>query len=75
VTPNDLTFSYPALVAPSFPAGPKSLPFAITDAQGRTGSGPPIALVVEPPTVAIHDIQGSGSSSPYAGQASRLPAS
>ena len=69
VTPNDLTFSYLAVVAPFTPAGPKSLPFAITDAQGRTGSGPPIALVVEPPAVAIHDIQGSGSSSPYAGQA------
>ena len=69
VTPNDLTFSYLAVVAPLTPAGPKSLPFTITDAQGRTGSGPPISLVVEPPTVAIHDIQGSGSSSPYAGQA------
>jgi uncharacterized repeat protein (TIGR01451 family) len=69
VTPNDLTFSYLAVVAPFTPAGPKSLPFTITDAQERTGSGPPIALVVEPPTVAIHDIQGSGSSSAYAGQA------
>ena len=69
MTPNDLTFSYLAVVAPFTPAGTKSLPFTITDDQGRTGSGPPISLVVEPPTVAIHDIQGSGSSSPYAGQA------
>ena len=69
VTPNDLTFSYLAVVAPVTPPGPKSLPFTITDAQGRTGSGPPISLVVEPPSVAIHDIQGSGSSSPYAGMA------
>ena len=68
-TPGDLTFSYLATVAPVTPAGTKSLPFTITDAQGRTGSGPPIALVVEPPFVPIHGIQGSGLSSPYSGQA------
>jgi uncharacterized repeat protein (TIGR01451 family) len=69
VLPNDLTFSYLAVVAPVTPAGTKALPFTITDAQGRTGSGPPITLVVEPPLLAIHQIQGAGSASPYAGQA------
>ena len=71
VTPGDLAFSYQALVALVTPAGTKSLPFTVTDAQGRTGSGPPIVLVVEPPFVPIHGIQGTGSSSPYAGQAVR----
>jgi len=69
VVPNDLTFSYQATVASVTPPGVKALAFTITDAQGRTGSGPPIALEVEPPLRAIHDIQGNGSASPYAGQA------
>jgi len=64
-TPNDLTFSYAATVAASTAAGNKMLPISITDAQARTGSAS-IALSVVIP-LAIHDIQGPGSASPYAG--------
>ena len=67
VTPGDNTVSYLATVAAGTAAGSKSLPATITDAQARTGSAS-IALSVEPPLVAIHDIQGSGATSPYAGQ-------
>ncbi len=65
VTPGDLTFSYQATVAPATTAGSKTLSITITDAQARTGSAS-IALSVVIP-LAIHDIQGSGSASPYAG--------
>ncbi len=62
----DLVFSFAAIVAPGTPSGTLSLPAAISDAQGRAGYAP-IPLVIEPPVIAIHDIQGSGPVSPYAG--------
>jgi uncharacterized repeat protein (TIGR01451 family) len=67
VAANDNTFSFQATVGVLTPAGPKSLPATITDAQSRTGSAT-ISLNIEPPFVAIHDIQGSGNTSPFATQ-------
>lgn len=66
-TAGDNVFSFQATVAGGTVPGAKSLPAAITDAQARTGNAT-IVLTVEPPMVAIHDIQGPVSFSPYAGQ-------
>src|ERR1051325_603565 len=66
-TAGDPVFSYLATVAPLTPPGAQTIPTTITDDQGRT-VGANILLTVEPAFVAIHDIQGSGSTSPYAGQ-------
>ena len=65
-TPNDDVFSFQATVG-AVSAGAKSLPFTVTDALSRTGSGV-ITFVVDPPLLTIPEIQGSGSRSPYAGQ-------
>jgi predicted extracellular nuclease len=64
---NDNVFTYTATVAAGTTAGAKSLPFSIADAQSRTGGGS-ITFSVDPPLLAIHAIQGSTSTSPYAGQ-------
>jgi hypothetical protein len=65
VTAGDLIFSYSATVGFATTTGSKSLPATITDAQARTG-GATIALSVFV-ELAIHDIQGSGTSSPVTG--------
>lgn len=65
---NNFTFS--TTVAPGSTPGAKSLPFTVSDSQLRTTRGA-IAFSVNqppPPVVAIHAVQGSGSTSPYAGQ-------
>jgi predicted extracellular nuclease len=67
VTADDNVFSFQTTVAGGTSAGPKVLPVTITDDQSRTGSAT-IVLTVEPPVVAIHDIQGSGGTSLFAGQ-------
>lgn len=67
VTPGDNTFSFQVTVTPSTTAGAKSLPATIADTQGRSGAAA-IALTLEPSLIAIHDIQGPGATSPYAGQ-------
>ncbi len=69
VTAGDGVFSYQIVVAGGTAPGPGTLPFSVSDAQLRTGSGS-IALTIVPatPMLAIHDIQGAGSLSPYAGQ-------
>lgn len=64
VTANDNVFSYQATVAPATTTGNKTLPISITDAQARSGSASISLAVVL--SVAIHDIQGSGSTSPFA---------
>lgn len=64
-TAGDLVFTYTATVAAATTPGNKSLPFTITDVQARTGTGSIAMSVVIP--LAIHDIQGSGDVSPYAG--------
>jgi hypothetical protein len=63
----DNIFVYSATVALGTTPGNKSLPISLTDAENRSGSTT-IALTVLAPLVAIHDIQGSGTTSPYAGQ-------
>ncbi|HEX9689550.1 MAG TPA: lamin tail domain-containing protein [Thermoanaerobaculia bacterium] len=67
VTPGDNVFSYQATVAVGTTPGNKTLPISIADAQLRSATTT-INLTVEPPLVEIHDIQGSGTASPYAGQ-------
>jgi hypothetical protein len=67
VTAGDNVFSFQATVPTGTTPGAKVLPVTITDAQARAGSTS-IALTVEPPLLPIHDIQGSGLTSPYAGQ-------
>ena len=69
VTPSDNIFSFEATVAGATPVGPKALPFTVADAETRSSSGTISLTVASPtPTTTIHAIQGSGSSSPYAGQ-------
>ena len=66
----DLTFTLDTTVAPATSPGVKSLPVTITDALLRSGGASiSLTVVLATPFVAIHDIQGSGSASPYAGQA------
>ncbi|MEP6769266.1 MAG: lamin tail domain-containing protein [Acidobacteriota bacterium] len=69
VTAGDGIFSYQIAIAGGTAPGPRTLPFVVSDAQLRTGSGS-IALAIVPATqtLAIHDIQGPGSVSPFAGQ-------
>jgi predicted extracellular nuclease len=69
VVPNDHTFSLNYTVPETTTAGAKSLPVTITDAQSRTGTTSiSLTLTASMPTIAIHDIQGSGSASPLVGQ-------
>ena len=65
-TAGDNVFSFGATVPVGTSPGNKSLPFTVADAQARSSTGS-IALTVEPPLRAIHDIQGSGSASPFNG--------
>ncbi|HMF58370.1 MAG TPA: hypothetical protein VK619_18650, partial [Pyrinomonadaceae bacterium] len=65
VTAGDNIFSFLATVAGATTGGAKSLPISIADAQARAGSTT-ISLTVQAPPVAIHDIQGSGTTSPLA---------
>ncbi|MGA9995799.1 MAG: lamin tail domain-containing protein, partial [Pyrinomonadaceae bacterium] len=63
VTAGDNIFSFLATVAMATTGGVKTLPISIADAQARTGSTS-ISLTVQTPPVAVHDIQGSGNTSP-----------
>ena len=60
----DLIFSVLATVQAGTSAGPKSLTATIRDAQNRSATAP-IALMVDPAVVPIHEIQGSSATSPY----------
>jgi len=66
VTSGDNTFTYLATVASGTSAGAKILPATISDAEARSGSAT-INLVVKPPLVAIHTIQGASHLSPLNG--------
>ena len=67
--PNDHTFSLNYTVPEATAGGARSLPVTITDAQSRTGTTSiPLTLTTSMSTIAIHDIQGSGSVSPLLGQ-------
>ncbi len=73
VTAGDGVFSFLATVAPTTTTGNTSLSISIADALARSGSTTITLTVQEPPPppapfVAIHDIQGPGQLSPYAGQ-------
>ena len=72
VTPGDNIFSYQATVAMATTAGPKTLPTTVADAQPRPNparsSIANISLTVQLPPVAVHDIQGSGTTSPLVAQ-------
>lgn len=66
-TAGDNTFSFTATVISSTVAGTKTLPVLISDAQGRTGNTTISLTVTAPPLeLAIHDIQGTGTVSPFA---------
>ncbi|HET8889234.1 MAG TPA: PxKF domain-containing protein [Candidatus Angelobacter sp.] len=69
VTAGNNTFSFSTVVTITTTPGTKSLPISISDAQGRSGSAT-ITLVVTtaPLNLSIHDIQGSGDVSPFAGR-------
>ncbi len=64
-TAGDNVFSYLAIVSNATTTGNKNIPATIMDAQARTGSAS-IALSVFL-SLAIHDIQGPGTTSPYTG--------
>jgi predicted extracellular nuclease len=68
VTAGDNIFSFNATVTMATTPGMKSLPFTITDAQARMGSGS-ISLTVSAGSVRIHDIQGMSHLSPLTGMA------
>ena len=72
VTPGDNIFSFQATVAMATTAGPKTLPTTVADAQPRPNparsSIANISLTVQLPPVAVHDIQGSGTTSPLVAQ-------
>jgi predicted extracellular nuclease len=65
----DLTYSFLVTVPAAVAEGTRSLPVTITDALNRIGTATIALTVQQPPPsfVAIHDIQGPGSRSPYAG--------
>jgi predicted extracellular nuclease len=64
-TSGDNVFSFATTVTGA--PGTKSLPCTVSDAQTRS-SAASIALTVEGPLLAIHDIQGASHVSPHAGE-------
>jgi uncharacterized protein len=67
-TAGDNVFSFQATVAASTTSGTKNLPVTITDDQSRTGNTTITLAVGAQSALAIHEIQGSGTTSPFAGQ-------
>jgi predicted extracellular nuclease len=63
----DNVFSFQATVAPATAIGPKSLATTIADALART-TMTAASFTVEASLTSIHDIQGAGMTSPFAGQ-------
>src|SRR6185503_11498120 len=66
VTANDNIFSFQATVGAITTPGSKNMTASITDAQLRSANAT-IPLSIQPPQLAIHDIQGAGTTSPFAG--------
>jgi len=65
----DLTYSLRRTIAPGTPSGAKTLDVTIVDVGMRTGHATiDLTVAVPPAVVAIHDIQGPGDTSPFAGQ-------
>jgi len=67
VSPGDNVFSYQATVSGGTTGGNKSLPFTVADAELRSSTGS-ISLMVNPQIIAIHEIQGPGTTSPHVGE-------
>ena len=63
----DNVFSYQVTIPSGSTVGSKTLPFLVTDSLARSSSGS-IGVIVEPPVIAIHEIQGPGAMSPLNGQ-------
>lgn len=69
VTAGNNTFSFSTVVTITTTPGTKSLPISISDAQGRSGSATiTLTVTAAPLNLSIHDIQGPGDSSPFAGR-------
>src|SRR5438105_7562626 len=63
------TFSFTATVSNGTSNGANSIPVVAPDAQGRSGTASiALSITAAVPRVAIHEIQGTGVSSPWAGQ-------
>ena len=76
VTPDvgagDFVFTGQVLVNASAGVGSRSIPLVVVDDQARSGGGTLVVTVTQPvPVVAIAAVQGSGATSPYAGQVVR----
>ena len=65
-TPGDNIFSYRVTLPLAATVGTKAMPFLVTDTLSRSSSGS-IGVIVEPPVIAIHEIQGPGGLSPVNG--------
>jgi len=69
LTAGNNTFSFSTIVNVSTPPGTKTLPISISDAQGRSGSATiTLTVTAAPLSLSIHDIQGSGDTSAFAGR-------
>jgi predicted extracellular nuclease len=69
VTAGNNTFSFSTVVTITTTPGTKSLPISISDAQGRSGSATiTLTVTAAPLNLSIHDIQGSGDTSSFAGR-------
>jgi uncharacterized repeat protein (TIGR01451 family) len=66
VTEGDNVFSFQTTVGVLTSPGLKNMAASISDHQGRTANAT-VPLTIEPPLLAIHDIQGNGNVSPFAG--------
>jgi uncharacterized protein len=64
----DNVFAFRATVAANTTQGAKNLPVTITDAQARTGNTSISLTVQSAAGLAIHDVQGNGTTSPFANQ-------
>ncbi|MGI9102090.1 MAG: PxKF domain-containing protein [Terriglobales bacterium] len=65
----DNSFSYGIAVPAATPLGNVNIPVTVSDAQLRTATPTIVLNVIGPvPLLSVHDVQGSGASSPYAGQ-------
>ena len=69
LTANNNTFSFSTVVTINTTPGAKTLPISISDAQGRSGSASiSLTVTAAPLNLNIHDIQGPGDTSPFAGK-------
>ncbi|HEX6832575.1 MAG TPA: lamin tail domain-containing protein, partial [Rudaea sp.] len=66
----NLSCTYTAMVSAGTTAGAKSLPITVVDDQNRSAAAASIALTVVA-SVSIMEIQGHGTTSPYAGAATQ----